>query len=149
VQANGVVVPPGRYETRDWDQRGSRPSHASRIIGYCCVAVLRTEKGNFTDFRLPLKSGHPQHRHLRLLSARSRHLPIFSSPVGSMRSETPLSVGDRHVFYGGVSSTHFGRCLVEPSRGRAVPYRRIQILPNPKPADTRRVVRSQAARGGQ
>ena len=52
-----------------------------------------------------------------------------------MRSETryPLRPFDSHVFDGGVSSTHFGRCLVEPSRGRAVPYRRIQILPNPKP----------------
>ena len=30
-----------------------------------------------------------------------------------------------------------------------IPYRSIQILPNPRPADTRRVVRSQAAREGQ
>src|SRR4029453_7498801 len=78
VQANGVVVPPGCYGTRDWDQRGSRPSHASRIIGYCCVAVLRTEKGNFTDFRLPLKSGHPQHRHLNIRTLEPRGGTLFA-----------------------------------------------------------------------
>src|SRR4029453_4382814 len=56
---------------------------------------------------------------------------IFSRVVGRCvpRPRYPLAISTCPMVGW---STHFGRCLVEPNRERAVPYRRINILPNPK-----------------